>query len=230
MVSRPGLAVPFYVHPTQAPEAWSRLRSGELGVGLAVVNVHNGVGAEPGSGPDPAYRDSLAEGAAVPLVGYIVTEWGARPAAELLAEARCWRRRYGLRAIFLDQVDVSPAGRAALTELCHRLREHGVSTLALNPGREAAPWLHRLGDLVCDVELGWDDYLGLPWPDRRATLAARHRTWHLVHSVPENRLHQAARLAADRGATWVWVTSNRPPHPWAVVEPDGSLGLADRAG
>ena len=58
-VLQPTPAVPWYIHPAQAPLAWQRLAEGAFGFGFVVVNIENG----PGRGPqDPYYREPLARG------------------------------------------------------------------------------------------------------------------------------------------------------------------------
>ena len=212
MVTGPGLALPCYLHPLADPLLWERLRRGDLGLEFAVVNVHNGVGAV-----EPAYARALRPPLATPLAGYVDTAYARRATTEVTREAAIWGERYDITRIFLDQFSVEESDRTAMLGLIENLRQVGVSQVIANPGRPAPAWLGAAVPVICELELDWDAYQGLTWPQELPPRV--HRSWHLIHSVPVD-LHQTARdLAAARGADLVWVTSGLPPTPWQVIEP-----------
>lgn len=205
-------AAPWYLHPAEDPEAWRRLVAG-CGLEFAVINVHNG----PGAATDPAYAEALTDGSATPLVGYVDVSYGRRPVGAVRADAAAWRDRYGVRAIFLDQVPSTVREGAWSLDLVDGLRADGCDLVALNPGTVPHPDVVRVGDVTCVFE-------GTGREHRRATFPpwlnaeGDRKLWHLVHSCPPRRQPAAARRAARRGAQLAWATAGTLPNPWRQLQ------------
>ena len=212
MTAGPGCAVPMYVHPVLAPQAWQRLAEGDLGGGFVVVNAADG----PGTAVDPAYTEVLAalSAAGVPVVGYVDAGYGRREVASVVEDAGRWRRLYGVRDVFLDRV---PSG----VELAHRVREAdgrlrgaGAERVVLNPGVVPAPEICRIGDVVVTFEGSWADHLA----HRPPAWLREHRPerlCHLVHGIPAEVGPEAvARRALAAGAAVVGASRGPLPNPW----------------
>ncbi|SEK35212.1 spherulation-specific family 4 protein [Streptacidiphilus jiangxiensis] len=193
------LLVPAYFHPAVEPEAWAALRVAAPRLAAVVVNPASG----PGSAPDPAYREAVAGLRATRVLGYVDTDYGRRPHAEVVAEIAAYREWYAVDGVFLDQ---TPDGSAALPHydrLAIAARSLGATFLVLNPGLTPHPAYLDLADLVVTFEGPWCDY------ENRAEDAG----CHLVYAAPPD--------ASVHG----YATSGTLPNPWAV------LGLTtDRVG
>ncbi|GAA4713183.1 spherulation-specific family 4 protein [Pseudonocardia yuanmonensis] len=212
-MTRPVTAgVPAYFHPDREAADWAALteaaRAGT--VGIVVVNPASGVG----TGTDPAYRRAVAALAEVPgvvVAGYVDTAYGARPAGEVLAEARAYATRYGVRGVFADQV---PSGREHLpahAALATDLHAAGLGPLLLNPGVRPDPGYLEIADVVVTFEGSWEAYCA-----RRPveTGAGRARTWHLVHGTPAGMIEATRSWVRAAGAHHGYVTDRRLPNPW----------------
>lgn len=203
------LAAPFYVHPSDDQGAWQRLVSG-TGLAFAVVNIANGVG----EAVDPAYAAALAGGCRTPLLGYVDLAYGRRPAAHALAEALCWRDRYGVPGVFFDQVPSAVRQGSWTPDLVDAARAAGAAFVALNPGTWPATETLLAADAVCTFEGTAREHARIA-PEGRTLPAGAAACWHLVHDCPAP-LQAAALARAERlGARLGWATAGRLPNPWA---------------
>lgn len=209
-VQAPTPGVPWYIHPAEDPLAWQRLLGGRLGLGFAVLNVHNG----PGAGPDePYYGPALADGIATPAAGYVDVAYGARTTEEVLLDARRWRAWYGIHAVMLDCVPTAERQGHWALEVVDRLRDDGATWVAANPGAVPSGRLVQSADVTCVVEQEWSVYRDLDLPAWLTGLPPE-RQWHLVHGVPAEHLADVPAIAAQRGAWFSWATDRAGENPW----------------
>lgn len=199
-------AAPFYLHPAEHPEAWHGLVNGTLGLDFAVINVHNGPGAER---DEAYYGPALDGGSSTPLVGYVDLNYGLRPRDEILREVAAWREWYGVVDIMLDRTPAEAADVPVVVDTVAAMRDAGAIRVILNPGRVPHRDIAECADLVCTVETDWVTYRSLPLPSLPCP------SWHLVHSVPTDRLDEAREFVAGRGPAHAWVTDGRLPNPWS---------------
>lgn len=203
------LAAPFYVHPSDAPDAWARLVAGAE-LAFAVVNVSNGVGEH----PDPAYVAVLAGGCATPLLGYVDLAYGRRPAASALAEVARWRDRYGVTGVFLDQVPSAVRQGSWTPDLVDAVRAAGGTYVAVNPGTWPAPETLLAADAVCTFEGSAREHARIT--STAQTLPGQAASvWHLVHDCPAALQASVLARAGRSGASLGWATAGRLPNPWA---------------
>lgn len=197
------LLVPAYGYPTEAPELWAGLCEHPHSLEAVVVNVHNG----PGRATDAHYEATVARlrAAGAPLSGYVDLGYGRRPGFEVALDARMWSSRYGIEALFLDQVP--SVWTPALAHLSRLLRSTATTRLIANPGTSVEPSVARLFDLVVERE-----HAGTHWPDRAAPTAS-DRAW-ILHSTPESELESVLGRAEDQGVTAMWVTELDGPNPY----------------
>lgn len=204
---RPRTAIPWYVHPAEDPESWAAL-PGVPDLSLLVLNIADG----PGAADDPYYPEALAALPRLPWLGYVNLDYGRRPTAQVLADARAWRERYAVTSLFLDCVPGPEQQHGALRRLVRRLRPE-VDRLVGNPGQAGYPDLVRLFDVTVVFEDGWDRYRQAELPAWHADLGP-DRLWHLVHSCPTDTLDAAWELAATRPVGHFFATDRTMPHPW----------------
>ncbi|MFD3571987.1 spherulation-specific family 4 protein, partial [Streptomyces sp. NPDC058667] len=100
------LLVPFYEHPADRPEAWSALVDAAPSLYGVVVNPASGAGET----ADPAFAEAAGrlKAAGVRLLGYVDTDYGRRPHAEVVTDLLRHRDWYGTDGAFLDQVATAP--------------------------------------------------------------------------------------------------------------------------
>ncbi|HET6296491.1 MAG TPA: spherulation-specific family 4 protein [Kribbella sp.] len=207
------LAIPWYLHPAEAPEQWAELiKQAQLGrVAFAVVNVDSGPGAE----EDPYYPRALAslrEGG-VPLHGYVDTDYSARPAKDVMADVATWLNRYQVEGIMFDRVSPDPANLPYYQPIAAFARQAGIKTLVGNPGMVPHTDYLETFDVSCVFE-------NLDGMHRRlATMASPEgippeRLWHLVYGVPQSGFEATLNRVASQGAGLAFVTDQTGGNPW----------------
>ena len=89
--------IPAYLSP---PEIVAAVK-GSIRARVIVVNPHNGPGAE----QDDRYRSAVrtAQRVGARVLGYVHTDYGARPAGEVAADIDRYAQWYGVDGIFLDE-------------------------------------------------------------------------------------------------------------------------------
>ncbi|MFJ8751666.1 spherulation-specific family 4 protein [Streptomyces sp. NPDC102441] len=211
------LLIPLYVHPAVDPAAWHRLTTAADLTYAVVLNPADG----PGGGPDAAFVSAAGalRSAGVRLLGYVDTDYGARPAAEVTADAARHREWYATDGCFLDRVSAAGSALPAYRKLVRALRRQGASPVVLNPGVHPAPGYARIADLVVTFEGPWSVYVSA---FSRAAWTARHppdRFCHLVYGVPAALAPLAVRTARERGAAVSGPVTGGPPNPWSRLTP-----------
>jgi hypothetical protein len=209
------LLVPAYVHPLADPDAWQRLV--DLGPRLraVIVNVHNG----PGDQEDAAYPDvlkALAE-AGIRRVGYVDTDYGRRPAEEIVADVETWLARYDIRGVFFDQTASGLDQLDHYADITVAARARGADYVVLNPGTVPHPGYFDLANITITFEGSWRDYRRLTEPGWVRALP-HSRFAHLVHGVPDaEALRAAFRRVARHHVRTFFATTGKGDNPWGVV-------------
>ncbi len=213
----PLLVVPAYFHPAVRPQDWSTLAGLAHRVRLVILNVASG----PGTRRDPSFDgvlDELRRGG-IAVAGYVDTDYGRRPGADVLADLARYRRWYPAeRAVFFDRVTSSADHVDHYARLARAARALGTDTVAFNHGVHPAPAYAEHADLLGTFEGPWTAYRRLVVP-AWARAGSSAQFLHLVHSVPRLRLGTARELAARRNAgcayvTDVSITGRGEENPW----------------
>ncbi|WP_320774175.1 spherulation-specific family 4 protein [Streptomyces sp. CRN 30] len=211
------LLIPLYVHPAEDPGAWHRLITAADRTYGVVLNPADG----PGGAPDPAFTAAARalRTAGARLLGYLDTDYGTRPAADIAADAARHREWYGVDGCFLDRVSAAPSELPVYRSLVRTLRRRGAAPVVLNPGVHPAPGYARLADLLVTFEGPWATYVSAfsrpAWTERYAP----ERFCHLVYGVPGALAPLAVRTARERGAAVSGPVTGGPPNPWAALTP-----------
>ena len=208
------LIVPAYFHPAVAPEQWKLLVRLAPMLRLVVINVHNG----PGQDLDPSYPPVLLalQEAGVRLAGYVDSAYGQRAPIEIAHEVTTYRLRYGVQAVFLDQVTMGLDGLEHYAQCVLAARAAGARFVALNPGMHPHPGYLDLANLTVTFEGTWDQYQSL-FPPPWITNFPSSRFCHLVHSVSPDAFAEGLRLTAARHARTVLLTDGGGDNPWDRV-------------
>jgi hypothetical protein len=182
---------------------------------VVVVNPHNGPGAE-------ARRSYRAAVAAVQLggtrvLGYVHTGYGARPAADVLADATRYRAWYGVDGVFLDEAAEDDARLPYYRALAGEARAAGLRLVALNPGTVPARGYFDVGDIVVTFEGPYAAYgeATRTTPDWLRDV----RPTQVAHLVYDATPAEALSAAGADGAGFLYATSGELPDPWSTLPP-----------
>ncbi len=209
--------VPAYFHPATHPDAWERLAECAHIVGLVVLNVADG----PGRRPDDVFLPPVARlrAAGVTVVGYVDTNYGRRPTDDALTDLGHYLDWYGVRGVLFDRVS-SVAGHVGhYAALAQWARVFGAEIVAFNHGAHPVEAYADHADLLGTFEGPWHRYLDLGVP-RWVRARAPEQFFHLVYSVPRERLGDAYALAASRRAAGTYVTDHGGDNPWECLPVD----------
>jgi Spherulation-specific family 4 len=196
---------------------WARASRTRPAPANLILDLPNGVGAGPA--PDPGFQAVVrqAKSAGVTILGYSSTVDGARPIADVEADARHYRDWYGVTHVFLDRV----AGQAAqfgyyqqLSAYIHRL--DGPSSVWMNPGVYPDQDYMSIGDVVMVFEGTYPQYLALSVPTW-VTSYSPARFAHTVYATPGTDLMNAVELAQRRRAMHVYVTDRTGANPYNAL-------------
>ncbi|MEW4567021.1 spherulation-specific family 4 protein [Tautonia sp. JC769] len=217
------ILVPAYFYPGGSGlDDWKRLiASAARAPIVAVVNPASG----PGDAPNQDYANVIRGGAAIPgltMIGYVNTEFGARPRPAIEADIDRWARFYPeIRGIFLDAQSVDAEDVGLYVELHDSARNAiGDALVVTNPGIICAEDYFERGatDLavVFENSRGFDEFDMPLWrlryrPERFAALP------HGVASA--DAMEAAVRQAGAKGIGSIFVTDGTMPNPWGGLPP-----------
>ncbi|MEV7614644.1 spherulation-specific family 4 protein [Streptomyces sp. NPDC089799] len=213
------LLVPYYEHPAEQPAAWAALVRAADRLHSVVVNPANG----PGDAPDAAFAAAAARlrDAGVAVLGYVDTDYGRRPHADVVQELLRHRDWYATDGAFLDQAAAGAECLPHYRRLAVAARAAGARTLVLNHGTHPHhPGFAEIADLLVTFEGPWEVYRDAAagaLPEWTAGHPAT-RFCHLVHGVPPGTAPAAvSALAAARHAGVHCAVSGTGAHPWRTL-------------
>jgi hypothetical protein len=219
------LAVPAYVHPLVDPDVWDRLAMVARHLRFVIVNVDSG----PGASLDPAYPPVIEQlrASRARLVGYVDTDYGRRSVEDVVADARSWVLRYGVRGVFFDQVAGDFEHLEYYAACALGARACGAQYVVLNPGADCHPGYADIANVTVTFEGTWAEYADHQPP--RWTLAMpASRFCHLVHAVPADRIAAGPARTAGLHAGTAFFTAGIGSNPWDQL-PAAVVDAVDRA-
>lgn len=181
---------------------------------MVVLNVRNG----PGPGPEAPFKEvtqRLRE-AAVPVIGYLDTDYGNRPASQIMTELSQYLDWYDVDGVCLDRVAAADTRVAYYGALSARVRKQGAGVVFFNHGTHPHESYARHADLLGTFEGPWPAYRTLsvpPW----TTAWPAEKFYHVVYSVPPERFGEAAELAVRRRAAAVYITERGGANPYDLL-------------
>ncbi|MEC5200175.1 hypothetical protein RCH21_002418 [Arthrobacter sp. PL16] len=206
---RARLALPWYVHPAEAPQDWAWLAAQRRNVSFAVLNVHNG----PGQDDDEYYPEAIPTLRGIRILGYVPVDYGNRPVAEVTGDIARWQRLYNVDGIMLDELPATAQSLARCAQYAAAARAASITFLAANPGVFPSLAHLNLFDVTSVFEGTAEAYADFEHP-AWARDVAPSRLWHLVYECDPNQLTALHRAARHRGAGHVFVTDRSLPNPW----------------
>jgi hypothetical protein len=207
----PLLVVPAYFHPGVSPHQWQWLAGHASQLRLVILNIASG----PGSGPQHPFSKAvdLLHRAGVCVAGYVDTAYGRRDARAVLAEAASYQDWYGARGVCFDQVAPDAGNLGYYAGVADRSRAMGAEVVFFNHGTHPAPGYAQHADLIGTFEGTWHAYQRLRIPDWTRRWPPS-KFYHVVHSVPVQRIATAWQLAVSRHVGSVYITERDGPNPY----------------
>ena len=213
-MTTPPLALPAYFDPLQDATAWSLVTARASAVRLVVLN--------PSSGPGPGRQESYAalsgrlRAAGVRRIGYVNTDYGTRPGAEVRDECAAFRDWYDVDGVFLDQVSSEVGGLDAYEQYVRDARSLGCRTVVLNPGVYPHRAYLDLANLVVTFDGDLETHRTVRVPKWAMSLPPE-RFCHLVYGVPEDAIDDVRRRVARSNAGTLYITDGHLPNPWGTL-------------
>ncbi len=221
------LVVPAYFHPALRPDYWESLAEHAPQVRLVILNLADGPGRRPDTAFDPVLERLRDAGVAV--AGYVDTNYGRRPAPEILADLGRYLEWYGVGGVCFDRAAAAVEPLAHYATLASRAREAGAAVVLFNHGTHPVEAYAEHADVLGTFEGPWHAYLRLDVP-RWTRSRSPDKFCHVVYSVPREHFDDAYLLAARRRAASVYITDHGGANPYDRL-PAGGLGpVADWLG
>lgn len=210
------MLIPLYSYPTwYSPTiyTWDDVVTATSQVSItAIVNSSNG----PGGCPNIDYQRGISDlrNGGVTILGYVDTDYGARPSISVTNDVDLYDQCFDIDGIFLDQV-TNTVPFSPTEELCKYVKSRpNLNKVFLNPGTPIS-----VCDIItaCDTAVIFEDYSSkLPGqcPDGCADCGAE-RCAMLVHTVSDTdtmKSHINWAVACNIG--YVYVTSDTLPNPY----------------
>jgi hypothetical protein len=207
------LVVPAYFTPGAD---WQRVIAAADVVGMIIFNPDNG----PGTTTDPAYVSAIAQAraAGILVLGYVATNYGQRPEADIDADVNGYYDLYQPSGIYFaegpmeaDCTTLEPEYRR-LTALA--LSRDSKGYLAI--GTRFCPTFITFSDLMVEFAEDWTMYQGYTVPSWMPANSPE-RFCQFINSVPASEASHALSTAVGYGAGWVFATDGVPPNPWGAL-------------
>lgn len=202
--------VPAYFYPGPL---WTQLLTAPSG-SIIIANPNSG----PGASPDPNYVAVIgaAQNVGLIVVGYVYTNYGARPEADVKADIDSWKAWYGVNGIFLDQGSTDPAELSYYGDLASYIRATPGRFVVLNPGITPDQQYMPLADVICIFEDPYSAFLTYTPPSWIGSYAAKVAI--LVHTTATAaQMTNAFALSLNSDASYVYVTDDVLPNPWDTM-------------
>lgn len=197
-------AVPYF-YPSATTERQTMWAQVAADAKIAIINPSSG----PGTVADANYAkqlDLLTAKGVLPI-GYVATTYGARPIADVIAEAQRLYAQYPgkFKGIFLDE-GASSGFDAYYTQIKAAVKALGSTNLVvLNPGTDVPESYMNLCDIVMNAETTAAKYLTRVFPTWTKNYPSG-RFWHVVHDCPADQMPAVVDKIKANGAGLCLVT------------------------
>jgi hypothetical protein len=213
----PQLIVPAYFHPGSHPYEWEWLAEHAAQIRVVVLNLANGPGRQADGVVAPAVKRIRAAG--ITVCGYVDTNYGLVPAADVAADIHRYLDWYQVDGVFFDRAAIGVQQLSHYANLSDRARRSGAPFVVLNHGAHPIESYADHADLLGTFEGPWSAYLELGVP-RWVRSRPAAQFFHLVYGVPVASFADARWLAAHRRASYAYVTDRAGENPWDCLPAD----------
>jgi hypothetical protein len=184
---------------------------------VMILNV-TGVGAGTAAVPHFQALVKKAQKAGITVLGYSSTEYGARPAAQVEADARNYKAWYKINGMFLDLTSNLTGELGyykALASYIHT--ENPGSVIWLNVGAYPARGYMSAGDVIVAFEGSYASYRSQQVPSWTSHYRAR-RFADVIYATPASDLAGAVSLSKRRRIGDMFVTNLAgSPDPYSAL-------------
>ena len=214
------LLVPAYIYPSgDGRKEWQRLFDAASKVEIvAIANPNSGPGTERSLDYAAIFTEASDQG--ITLVGYVSTDYGKRPQAEIKQDVDTWFRLYPqVRGFFFDQQPRDGRDVARFTELRNyvkgKLRDPLVITNPGIPCDEA-----YLAQAVSNVTCVFVNFQGFEQFELPAPLTAYEasRFAALPYNIPDiEAMRTIVKDAVIKRIGYLYISDAKPPNQWSKL-------------
>jgi hypothetical protein len=151
-----------------------------------------------------------ARAAGLLVLGYVSTDYGARPLGEVLAEMDRYAQWYGVRSFFLDEGTHEPERVGHYRVMADRAHALGGVVL-INFGEAPDEAYMAFTDIAGIYENASAPYLAGYAPPPWVANYDPGRFMHLIHATPGESLEAVLALTQASGVGNVWITDTLSP-------------------
>ncbi|MFB0836054.1 spherulation-specific family 4 protein [Arthrobacter halodurans] len=221
--------VPAYFYPSKANKKWEQMcdrMNTRGGSSIAVMNPGNGPGTGATANADYTRVVTYCHGKAQKTIGYVYTDYGARPIAQVKADVDKYYKLYKIDGIFLDEMSNSATDpiKAYYRNLYNYIKTKtaGTETVVGNPGAAASTgWqlgTGRVADILVIFEGTAEKYRTWSHPSWVKYQPSRNFS-HLIYAAKDPGYLSACQLSVLRYAGYLYVTNDNLPNPWDTLPP-----------
>lgn len=230
-VTNQSIAIPVYQYPTLP--MWTDVNNAGSQVPFVVVNPASG----PGVAVDPNYTNQIATNTAAGQrsIGYVDTNYQARPIADVIADIEGWKTLYpGATGYMLDRVSTGGAADLFYTAYIHNYikSKYPNDLVVHNFGTYTNPQYEPYGDIFINAEMDYALYNSgwtVPADGFQDNPAYQDRFWHILHTTNSTDLSAALNKTRTSNAGWVYITDDVLPNPYDDTPTYWSTELTDVA-
>jgi hypothetical protein len=214
------MLVPAYIYPAgDGRKEWQKLIDAASRVELVVIaNPNSGPGEDRDAEYDAIFTEAAARG--ITLVGYVSTDFGRRPPAEIKKDIATWVRFYPqIRGVFFDQQPREGRHAALFVELRDVVRQELREPLVItNPGIPCDESYLARG--VSDVTCAFVNFEGFERFELPATFKPydASRFAAMPYNIPDvESMRSLVKEAIIKRIGYLYISDARPPNAWGKL-------------
>jgi Spherulation-specific family 4 len=214
------LLVPAYIYPSgDGRQDWQRLIVAASKVEIvAIVNPNSGPGEERNEEYAVIFTEATTKG--LKLVGYVSTDFGKRPQAEVKHDVDTWIRFYPqIRGFFFDQQPRQGRHAAQFAELRDYVKKNLQDPLVItNPGIPCDE--AYLGQAVSNVTCVFVNYQGFDRFELPPTLRTYDpsRFAAMPYDIADaESMRKVVKEAIVKRIGYLYVSDAKPPNQWGKL-------------
>jgi hypothetical protein len=212
--------IPLYIYPesVNGRNAWQPLADAARKIPvLAIVNPNSGPGGGPPNG-DYLQGMKLIQQAGAKSIGYVSTNYGKRPLAQVQADIDLYNKYFSVSGIFLDETASDPKMLGHYAQIYKYIKSKPkLQQVVANPGTQIDE--RYLSQPAADQAVIFESF-GKDWPLYQPSSYLRkydrRRFALMLHNVPDQKtMQQYIDLAVQRNVGYVYITNDaESSNPW----------------
>jgi hypothetical protein len=207
------MIVPAYWQPDSQ---WQRIIADAPTVGMIIFNPASG----PGTATNPAYPPVIAQAqaAGIRVLGYVSTQYGQRPEADIDADVNGYYNLYSPSGIYFAEgpMENDCDSLQPLYQRITALARSRSSSTYVAIGTHFCPTFITFSDLMVEFAETYSMYQSYVEPSWMPA-GSPERFCHFVSEVPDGDAAAVLSRAIRLGAGWVFATDGTAPNPWSAL-------------